>query len=301
LSKLRAQVNVIESKMCEGQWKNIDFESVSSRAAMIYRKAFKKHSPKEYQAYLDSVAKGTATIKASTLYPYDLALLALREYNQTIELQWKALPDFCEGSTEDILVVADTSSSMGTLGHSLAITACVSLALYIAERNQGAFKGYFLNFDDDSHLIKISGTSLTQKLKNLHAAPWGGSTNLQSAFDAILKHAISNGVKEKDMPKKIIILSDMEFNAACPSNRNTNLEVIQAKYKAAGYKMPSIVFWNLNGNSTQTPVKSDTNGTCLVSGYSPSILKTILSGKTTTPYDEMLKVLEAERYAAIHS
>jgi hypothetical protein len=299
LSKLRGQINIVERKMCSGEWKDIDFESVASRASTIYRKAFKKHTPEEYQAFLKAVEKGEATIKASTLYPYDLAIQAAKGEDKTLDLQWNALPDYCGDNKDDLLVVADTSGSMGTFGYTLAITACVSLALYIAERNKGSFSGYFLNFNTDSHLIKVVGNTLHQKLSNLARAPWGGTTNLQSAFDAILTHAVKNKVPQKEMPSKIIILSDMEFNTACARNDKTNLEVIQVKYKNAGYKMPGIVFWNLNAASTQTPVKFDDKGTCLVSGYSPAILKTVLSGKVTTPCDIMLETLNSERYEKI--
>jgi len=175
------------------------------------------------------------------------------------------------------------------------IDVCLSLAIYFAERNVGAFNGYFLTFSEDSKLQKLKGTTLKEKAANLNEAEWGGSTNVQSAFQSILSAALREKVPAKDMPKVIYIISDMQFDS-CVSG--TNLDGIRDQYKAAGYKLPSIVFWCVNAHS-DSPVTINDKGVCLVSGCSPAILKTVLSGKVVTPMDVLLQTVNVERYEPI--
>ncbi len=299
LSGLRAKINVVERLMCAGEWKDINFENVTSRAAMLYKDAFKKHQEKRYAAYLASVEKGTAKINASTLYPYELCTKAMVSEDKTIELQWKALPNYLAENPHNGLVVCDVSGSMCSGSGSVRpIDVSISLAMYFAERNKGAFENYFLSFSSNSKLNKITGSTLHQKLLNIGQSEWGMSTNLQSSFDAILTHAVANKVPKSDMPNVVYIISDMEFDSCC--NGKTNLEVIKEKYKAAKYELPRIVFWNVNASSKQSPVKYDEKGTCLVSGCSPAILKSVLSAKIVTPIEVMLETINSPRYKDIH-
>ena len=303
LSGLREEIGIVERLMTSGEWSKINFEQVPSRAALIYKSAFNKHDPKRYEKFLTKVEKGEAKINSATLYPYDLMRgITQKDGNdlRTIEAQWNALPDYTEGKNDNILVVADVSGSMGNLGvrygESVSpIDICVSLALYTAERNRGAFNGYFLTFSDDSRLQKVVGGNLKEKLINLNSADWGGSTNVQSSFQAILRHAIQNNVPQSEMPSKIVIISDMQFNCV---NGGTNHEAIKRQYAQAGYKLPDIVFWQVNAYS-DSPVKFDEKGVMLCSGASPSILKTIMSGKITSPWDMFLQTVNTERYEPI--
>ena len=275
--------------MTQNEWTGINYSHVPSKAMTLYRKAFSKHDPQGFVAFLKAVEKGETKINASTLYPYDIVdrVLNSRADDAVLEAQWKALPDYCDGT--NAIVVADTSGSMsGT-----PIRVCLSLALYIAERNTGAFNGFFLTFNSNSQLQKVRGNTLRQKLTNLNDADWGGSTNLQSAFDSILNAAVRDSVPPEDMPKKLFIVSDMEFNSAC--GRGTNYDVIKAKYRAAGYELPEIIFWNVNARNDQSPITVNDKA-CLVSGYSPSILRAVLSGVQITPTDVMLETLNHERY-----
>ena len=179
------------------------------------------------------------------------------------------------------------------------IWVSVSLAIYFAQRTKGAFKDYFLTFNDDSELIKIRSKDIVSAAHEVQRASWGGSTNLQSAFDNILTSAKAGKVPQSDLPDVVYVISDMEFNVACHNNDKTNFEVIKEKYRKAGYKMPRLVFWNVAARSDQSPVKFDEQGTALVSGCSPSIFKTVLSGKNVTPYQVMLDTINAERYMSV--
>jgi len=178
------------------------------------------------------------------------------------------------------------------------MSVSVSLALYFAERNKGPFGGYFMTFESNPHLIKVEGATLRDKMYNIERAPWGGSTDLQAAFDLILKTAIKTNCSDDDMPKKLIIISDMEFNQACHSNKRTNFEQMKRKFKGAGFTMPEVIFWNVNSRNPNCPVTKDEQGTILVSGCSPVIFKQALNSAAKTPQEYMVEILE-EKYPMI--
>jgi hypothetical protein len=293
LAKLRKKLDVVERKMCANKWTSIKYQNVPSRASTIYRKAFARHDQDGYTEFLQKVEKGEAKINAATLYPYDIVgRISNGEDDKTLDLQWKALPDYLAENPHKGIVVADTSGSM--MG--LPINVSVSLAIYFAERNVGPFKDVFLTFSSSPTFHTLNGRTISEKVKNLDSGGWGQSTNLQATFELILNTAIRHKVPKKDMPEVVYIVSDMEFNYC---TQGTNLDGIKEKYKAAKYKMPKLVFWNVNARNNQAPVTVDDKGTCLVSGASPSILKTVLSGKTMTPYGVMLETINAERYNAV--
>lgn len=303
LSALRSRLNVVEKLMSEGDWTGINFEHVPSKANLLYRKAFSRQQPDRYTAFIKSVQKGDAKINASTIYPYEIVRDALGHVSEaaTLDALWKALPDYTVDNPHNGIVVCDTSDSMtSNYGTTIVpIWVSVSLAIYFAQRTKGAFKDYFLTFNDNSELIKIRSKDIVSAAHEVQRASWGGSTNLQSAFDNILKHATANRVEQSELPDTIYVISDMELNVACSGNNKTNFEVIKEKYRKAGYKMPRIVFWNVAARNDQSPVKFDERGTALVSGCSPSIFKTVLSGKNITPYQVMLDTINAERYNSV--
>lgn len=199
------------------------------------------------------------------------------------------------------MVLADVSGSMtcSFVGGVLPIYVSISLAIYFAERMKGAFNGYFMTFTSVPDLVKIEGSNIQEKVRNVQNADWAGSTNLIAAFKTILDAAIKNHVPQEEMPSKLFIISDMQFDQACRDNSRTNFEKIDRMYQKAGYTRPTLVFWNVNARS-DSPVTKDDNGTFLVSGCSPSILKYALNTKAVTPMELMLEVLNSERYSFIH-
>lgn len=298
LSNLRTHINVVEKAMCSKEWSAIDYSKVPSRAAFMYRKAFAKQDATRYAEYLSAVEKGEAKINASTLYPYDIVeqyLYKGARNDKTIDLQWEALPNYMEGKEFNGLVVADVSGSM--YGRPMAVS--ISLAMYIAERNTAeVWKNKFLTFSDRPELQSIVGSTIGKRIDNLSGAAWGMNTDLMAVFKTVLDAGVKNDVPVEDMPQKLIIVSDMQFDQCCRSNKRTNFEQIQKLYRKAGYEMPSLVFWNVNSYDN-VPIKVDDMGTCLVSGCSPSILKSILGDKNLSPIDVMNETIYADRYALI--
>jgi len=301
LKNLRERIRIVEQAMCSREWSNIDYSKLPSRAAFMYRKAFAKQDGERYSAYLTAVEKGEAKINASTLYPSDIVYQYLykgAQNDKTIDLQWEALPNYMEGLDFNGLVVADVSGSMSMYGGQ-PMAASIGLAMYIAERNTSeAWKGKFLTFSERPALETIVGKTIGQRIRNLERAAWSMNTDLMAVFKTVLDAAEGRNLPQEEMPQKLIIVSDMQFDQCCRSNKRTNFEQIQKLYRKAGYEMPQLVFWNVR-SSDNVPVKQDDSGTCLVSGYSPSVLKTILTGKIVSPVETMRDVLYSERYAPV--
>lgn len=306
LSKLRSYLSLVEKSMCSGNWSEIDYEKVPSRASMIYRKAFPKHDSMRYMQWKGKVASGEAKVNASALYPYDIVSKVLNgENNDTLELQWRALPNYLSGQINKALVVCDVSGSMGSWGYSTGMKSSVrpmdvaiSLAMYFAERCEGPFKDHFITFSSSPKLQKLYGDTLHSRAKKLESADWGMSTDVQAVFQLILDKAVSNNVKQSDMPDSIFIVSDMQFDAC---GQNTNLEAIKAKYQKAGYKLPLLVFWQVRATKDKVSLKNE-KGTVLISGFSPSILPSILKleePEEVTPYELMMTVLNKDRYSLV--
>lgn len=298
LSELRNAIRIVETAMCSKEWQSIDYERLPSRASFMYRNAFKKHDETRYNDYLSKVQKGEAKINAATLYPYDIAHKYLHQKvtnDRTLELQWNALPNYMETLDFNGLVVADVSGSMDN-PNGMPMSVSISLAIYIAERNRSEiWKNKFITFSSTPTLQSIIGNNIEEKIRHLSGAHWSQNTDIISVFKTILDAGINNNVSPQDMPEKIIIVSDMQFDSCCRSNKRTNFEQIQKLYRKSGYEMPQLIFWNVN-SSANVPIKSDDTGTCLVSGCSPSILKSVLTGKIITPIDVMNDTVYAERY-----
>jgi hypothetical protein len=212
--------------------------------------------------------------------------------------QWDALPNYVGDA--NIMPLVDVSGSMGCpAGNNTSVTCLdvsVSLGLYLADKNKGAFNGTFLTFSDRPELLTLKG-NIVQKAQQMIKSSWGMSTNLHAAFDKILSTAVKNNVPQGDMPKMLLILSDMQFNQ-CVRHDDSAMEMIERKYRDAGYELPAVVFWNLN-SSDNVPVKSDKSGAALVSGFSPSIMTSLLKADPSefTPYGVMLKTIMSDRYA----
>ena len=323
LSILRERINVLERLMSEGRWDEIEFDKIPSKAGMKYKNAFARHDlerakNENVQTYADFAKDNTKKVNAKALYPYECVHEALNimgnqqgwssrghhvALDDTQRLMtnkyWDNLADYFNGATFNGIALVDTSGSMsGT-----PIEVAISLGLYCAEKNQGAFANHFISFESNPHWIETSGVDFCDKVYRITGAEWGGSTNVEAAMDLILNVAKQNGCSQDEIPQNLVIISDMEFNYCVTSNNygrgnvnDTLFEKIAAKYRANGYEMPHVIFWNVNARQANIPMLGNGN-VSFVSGFSPSIFETIMSGKTG--YDLMMEKLDSERYAQI--
>jgi len=295
--------NVVETKMCARDWEAIDYSKLPSLASSRYQKSFKRNDWARYEEYKTALIEGTAKVNAGAVYPYDIIKSMNVGGDDVVNnKQWESLPNWMEGSNERILPVVDVSGSMhcevGGNPNLTCMDIAISLGMYISERNSGNFKDAFITFSENPELQYLTG-SLKERLSQLRNADWGMSTNLEKVFSLILTQAKNNNITEEFMPTKILILSDMQFNQA---NRRDSLgaqSMIEEMYSEAGYKVPDIIYWNLNAKGGNFPVEFDKNGTALVSGFSPSILKSILGGKNMSPESILMETINDIRYSLI--
>ena len=294
--------NVVESKMCTKDWESIDYSKLPSLASSRYQKSFVKNDTERYDEYKKALIDGTAKVNAGAVYPYDI-IKSINQGGDTIvsEKQWESLPNWMEDSNERILPVVDVSGSMccpaGGNDNLSCMDVAISLGMYISERNEGNFKDAFVTFSNNPQLQYLTG-GLKERLNKLRRADWGMSTDLEAVFNLILNQANTYNIPQDKMPTKIMILSDMQFNQATRRDLGSQ-SMIESMYEVAGYKKPDIIYWNLNASGSNFPVEFNKNGTALVSGFSPSILKPLLSGKNMTPESIMMDTVNDERYSLI--
>jgi hypothetical protein len=297
---------VVEQQMCARQWEGIRYDHVPSVAAARYQKAFGRHDPTGYTAYKESLASGEGKINAGAVYPYDVIKSVHKGDSQVALAQWEALPNYL--GDDFILPMVDVSGSMeAAVGKNKNLTCmdvAVSLGLYLADKQAGAFKDAFLTFSANSKIQFLKG-DLLQKLSQLKRADWGMNTSIESAFKEILRVAKEGNVPQEQMPKYLLVLSDIEWDAATRSYGSKpnprGYEMAQAMFEAEGYSLPKVVYWNLNARDGggNVPVRFDENGTALISGFSPSIMRSILGAKSFTPMDIMMETINGERYAPV--
>jgi hypothetical protein len=293
---------VVETQMCANDWDNINFSHVPSLAHSRYKKAFYIRTAK-YVEYVSKLISGDSSVKvnANAVYPYDVlkGLLHLKSKTEQdlIIKQWEALENFIGDA--NILPMIDVSGSM-TIGVSKnsslsCLEVAVSLGLYMTDKNNGSFKNLFLTFSESPQLLRLNG-NIIQKMQQMIKSKWGMNTNLIIAVQKILRTAIEGNVPQEEMPKALVILSDMQFDR-CATFDDSAMEMIKRKYIEAGYVVPLIVFWNLNAYDN-VPVKFDEHGVVLISGFSPAIMKAVLNANIDelTPETMMLKTVMIDRY-----
>ncbi|UGO48051.1 DUF2828 domail-containing protein [Bacillus phage vB_BanS_Skywalker] len=299
LSALRAKLNLVETKLSEKRYGDIQYDKLPSRAGMVYRGAFFRNDEERYKGFLDSLSKGEVTVNAKTLYPNDIVGKILHRYVspediKLFEGQWENLPNFIGEKTDNALVMADVSESMS--GTPMEVS--IALAMYIAERNKGIYHNHFLTFTDRPSFVEIKGTDIVEKVRNINARK-GYSTNIKLALQKVLDVAVENKVPNSETVKKLYIISDMQFDDWSIDGTSVDIfKEMRKRFEEKGYDFPEIVFWNVRAVGN-TPMTMNDQGVQLVSGYSPSILKNLLDANGKTPYEFMLEVLETERYEKV--
>ncbi len=312
LSKLRAYLNVTEVSMSKNEWSAIDYSAVPSRANLIYNKAFLRNDEERRREFLESVKKGEAKVNAGVLFPHDIVhkymvgdfYWSARVSSKTddgLETAWEALPDFV-GNAGNTICVSDGSGSMTvTIGETniSALEVAISLSIYFAERSLGQFRDKYITFSRNPQFVELcKGRTLREKIEIALRYSEVSNTNIEAVFDLILKTALKYKMKQDELPANILILSDMEFDYCAENRSKAMFDVFAERYRKYGYKLPRLVFWNINSRTGTIPVRNNEEGVALVSGFSPTVMKMVLSNKTD-PFDCLVEQLNSPRYEAV--
>lgn len=317
LSALRTRINVLEKLMSAGKWDEIEFDKIPSKAGLKYKNAFARHdiermkAEKEIQSYTDFAKDKTTKVNAKALYPYEVVDKAVNVYRRDMEdtdrlmvnKYWENLADYFNGKTFNGLAVVDTSGSMTWAnGAAKPINVAISLGIYCAERAKGPFAGHYVSFASSPRLIAVEGVDFVDKVHRIYRTNLCDNTNIEATFDMLLNTAIQNNCSQDDLPQNIIVISDMEFDTARgyyarSNNPKTLMENIREKWANAGYRMPHLIYWNVDARQNNIPEDIGCGLISYVSGMSPSIFETIMSGKTG--YDLMMEKLDSARYSVI--
>ena len=298
LSALRARIRIIENNLRERDY-SFDYANQPSRAMFKYRRAFVRNDQARYQEFLARVNSGEETLHTGTLMPYEIvtsAYNAREDEREALNVTWNALEDFT--NDENALVVADGSGSMYWYGNPYPAAVAQALAIYFAERNHGVFHNHFITFSMTPQLVEIRGGDIVEKVRYCRAFNECANTNLQAAFELILRTAVENRVPQRELPATLYIVSDMEFDSCARDASLSNFENAEELYRRHGYKLPKVVFWNVQSRNQQLPVRRNEQGVALVSGCTPRIFSQVMSGETD-PYTYMMNVIGGERYAMI--
>lgn len=313
LVALRAYLDVTEVKMSGNQWEQIDYEKVSSRANLLYRNAFLKHDEERRKDYLSKVSRNEAKIQAGVLMSHEIVnaytqmkgwQCNLKEKDEVLEELWKHLDDTVSGA-KDVLCIVDGSGSMlcpvgGAASSVTAHQVSNALGIYFSERLEGAYKNKFITFSQSPRYVDLSNChSLREKLELAYANNDWTNTNLEKTFDLVLDTAVQNHLKQEELPKTLLVISDMEFDSAVNVSKTAPLlEGIKKKFQRAGYEIPKLVFWNCNSRTNVVPVRENKMGVALVSGFSVNVCNMVLSNQLD-PYECLKEQLNGDRYRVI--
>ena len=304
LSALRSKIKIIENNLRELDY-SFDYEKQPSKALYKYRKAFIRWDEERYVEFINKVIENPSVMHTGTLTPYDIIAPVVNHYGRNeidakerkaMDATWNALEDFT--GSDNALVVVDGSGSMYCGLNPSPAAVAQSLGIYFAERNKGKFRNHFITFSTNPRLIEIKGKDIVEKVRYCMSFNECSNTNLEKTFDLILNTAVKNRMKQSDMPSKLYIISDMEFDWCAGNPDKTVFENASERYAMYGFRLPQVIFWNVNSRNRQQPVKMNDQGVALVSGISPQIFQMLKEG-TLEPYKFMMSVLMSARYEKI--
>lgn len=265
-----------------------------------YKEAFKRNDGERFADYLNKVSTGEKKINAGAVYPYDIVYKYMydekvRGVDKVLEAQWKALPDYLNGSKDNVLCMVDISGSM--IGQPIA--SSIGLGLYFAERNKGAFHNQYMTFSSNPLFIQIKETdSVAIKIRKAQRAGMGFSTNLEKAFELLLKTCIDNSVPQEDLPKALIVISDSEIdNFAMGGSRLDFLKIMRIRFAECGYTLPQLVFLQVAARQS-TFLTLDEN-TLFISGNSASAFKFVIANLGHSAWELCKNTLDCPRYRVI--
>lgn len=314
LSALRKYIDVVEIKMSAKEWGEIDYNTVPSKANLIYKDAFLRNDEERRRAYLAALERGDKNVKinGSVNFPHDIVhsymnsngwSQSLKAHDTALEELWKALPDFVQGQGNTICIADGSGSMTSTVGGTnvTCLDVANALAIYFAEHSRGQFKDKYITFSGRPQFVDFStAKTLREKISIALRHNEVANTNIKAVFDLLLKTAVDNKLSQDEIPANVLILSDMEFDCGVTGARDKTLfRSIEQKWNEAGYKLPRCVFWNICSRTGTLPVNQhETFPVALVSGFSPAICNMVLSGELD-PYKCLVKQLNSERYALV--
>lgn len=303
LVRLRAHIRIIENNLRERDY-TFDYEKQPSKAMFKYRNAFIRNDGERYNEFLNKASCGEVKLNTNVLTPYEIITPFFKrnvsdEERNSINTTWNALEDFT--NDENALAVIDGSGSMYGGADPIPATVALSLGIYFAERNKGAFKNHFITFSENPQLVEIKGEDILDKVRYCHDYDEVANTNIQKVFELVLNAAKKNHVPQEELPKRLYIISDMEFDYCADDANLTNFEYAKKLFEDAGYKLPEVVFWNVSSRNRQQPVTKNEQGVLLVSGCTPRLFSMMADGSLSdrAPYEFMMEVLMSERYEKI--
>ena len=330
VSELRKYLSVVEVTISAKNWSEVKYENVPSKANLLYKQAFLRNDANRRNEYLEALKSGGAKIHADVLFPHDVVhkycssvdsgfyygYRNLDPYDETVEQLWKALPNYVQGDGSTLCVADGSGSMLTNVGGGSCVSALEvanALAIYFAERCEGRFKDTYITFSENPQIVSLKRCkSLHGKLNKALAYNEVANTNIEAVFDLILTTAVKHKMPQENLPRNILILSDMEFDdcAVCNDYEETGdklfkkgnrlFEEISARYQAHGYMLPRLIFWNICSRTLTVPLKYNKQGVVLVSGFSPTVLNMVLSGELN-PYKCLVEQLSLPRYDAVET
>ena len=303
LTALRKHIGIIEDKLRTRDY-TFDYEKQTAGSMLKYRNAFITNDRERYMMYLEEVKNGSKKLHTDVLYPYEIVRRCFDSRLRTnkcdrkaLDVTWRKLPIYGDGC-ENALAVVDGSGSMtwSSFGKVRPLDVAISLGIYFAEHNKGAFGGHFITFSRRPRLVEVKEKDIYDKVRYVSQYNECANTNIEATFHLLLKTAVENGLKQQDMPQKLYIISDMEFDVCAEGgNSKSMFDAMKALYAKNGYKLPEIVFWNVNALTRNVPVTVNDTGCALVSGFTPKLFD-IVTGSDLEPMNIMLKAVMNERY-----
>jgi len=313
ITRLRKHIDIVETHLCDMTLENVNYEHVPSKCMLIHGKpknAFPRRDEDRFNEFKSGLQKGEKKINASTLFPHEIVhSLTIQSADEIIDAQWQSminkLTDQEKQCLRKTMAVVDVSGSMtGGMYDSTTvrpIDVAVAIGLLVAEMNPNpALQNKILTFSSNPQFHDVKGSTLRERYQSINQATWEMTTDFIKAFRLILNTALEHKLTQDDMPDTLVVISDMQFNAGTNQNEYlTNYEVLYKEYDQSGYTVPKLVFWNVNGATTDYPVLAGNTNTALISGFSIDIFKDVLNNQDISPLTTAIRALDRPRYDLI--
>lgn len=270
----------VEQVLSAGKPEAVEYEKLPTQALNRYRALFaRKDKERFFRVLAEKKLNGSAG------YPHELFRpwfgrqpqgITREELKRIIDAQWRSLENFLPAGGS-ILPVLDTSGSMWWGSAVTPHQVAYPLALYCAEQLSGPFRNRVCSFSSHARWLELpEGDSVTDRMEALQQYNIVENTNVADVFRLLLETAHRSGAGQEAIPRCLLILSDMQFDAGAEYDE-TLMDRLRLDFKYAGYEFPAIVYWNLNATNTGAPDTIRDN-VAMVSGYSPRILRAVFSG-----------------------